>query len=156
LFTFCIAWSWRLAASKKGSRSLYLATATLLIAQAATLMLIRAGLTGEFLLPWQLVTSSRMFSDLGEAFSRTVFNREVLYSFGWLLPLGLLRLRRLPGVWIVASVASLLVMTALCIWWGVAGNVARPAFNAVGPILTLSVAMFLDDITKRRAETAPA
>jgi hypothetical protein len=156
LLAFCIAWSWRLGSSKSGSRSLYWATAALLIAQAATLMLIRAGLTGEFLLPWQLVTSSRMFSDLGDALSRTVFSREVLYSFGWLLPLGLLRLRRLPSIWIVASAASLFVMTVLSIWWGVAGNVARPAFNAVGPILTLSVAIFLDDITTRRTETAPA
>lgn len=156
LLTFCIAWAWRVGASQKGSRSLYLATAALLTAQAATLVIVRAALTGSVLMPWQLVTSYRMFFGLGDAFSRTLFNREILYSFGWVLPLGLLQLRRLPSVWIVASAASLLVMMALSIWWGVGGNVARPAFNAVGPILTLSVAIFLDDIMKRPGEIAPA
>jgi hypothetical protein len=144
-FVFCAAWCLRLAASKTAPRALYLATAALLVLQIATVTLVRVGLTGDVLLPWQLVTDPRRMS-VGVALGATLFNREMLYAFGWLVPLGVFRLRRLPAEWLIASGASLLVALAISIWFGVSGNGSRPAFNAAGPLLAISVAILLSEL----------
>ncbi|HYN80342.1 MAG TPA: hypothetical protein VES88_02495 [Gemmatimonadaceae bacterium] len=146
-FTFCAAWCLRLATTKSAPRALYLATVALLVLQVATITLVRAGLTGETLLPWEMVTATRRLQ-FGDALVGSVFNREMLYAFGWLLPLGLWRLRRLPVEWLIAAGASLLVALGIGVWIGVTGNVARPAFNAVGPMLSLSVAILLAEVAR--------
>lgn len=153
LFFFCAAWWWCLASSKAVPRFPYRAIGALLLGQVATVVAVHAVITGEFVPPWELVTSPGSTSARSSSVA-TLLNREMLYSFAWLLPLGLLRLRRLPGPWLVASAASLVVAMALGIWWGVFGNVVRPAFNAIGPILTLSAAIFLGDVVKARTDQA--
>ena len=64
-------------------------------------------------------------------------------TFVWLLPLGLIRLRRLPAKWIWASIASAVAALAMGAWNNAAGNTAPSIFNSVGPILSLSGAQFL-------------
>jgi hypothetical protein len=144
-FAFCAAWCLRLAMTKSASRSLYLATAMLLVLQIATITLVRTALTGEMVVPWHQVTAIRRLS-FGQALVGSVFNREMLYAFGWLLPLGLFRLRRLPAEWVIAAGASLLVALGMGVWFGVTGNASRPAFNAVGPMLSVSVAILLAEL----------
>jgi hypothetical protein len=150
VFAFCAAWCLRLAMTKSAPRELYVATVALLVLQIATIMLVRATLTGETMLPWELVTDIRRLH-FGDALVGSVFNHEMLYAFGWLLPLGLWRLRRLPAEWLTAAGASLLVALGIGVWFGVTGNVARPAFNAVGPMLSLSAAILLVELTTREA-----
>ncbi|HLE56221.1 MAG TPA: hypothetical protein VJB15_03995, partial [Rhodothermia bacterium] len=141
-FVFCAAWCLWLALTKTAPRGLYLATAALLVVQIATVTIVRVALTGEALLPWEIVTAERRMG-LGDALGATLFNREMLYAFGWLLPLGVFRLRRLPTEWVVASAASFLVALAIGIWFGVTGNASRPAFNSVGGMLSVSAAILL-------------
>lgn len=149
-FAFCAAWCLRLAMTKSAPRALYLATAGLLVAQLATITLVRSALTGAMLLPWEQVTDIRRLH-FAQALVGSVFNREMLYAFGWLLPLGLFRLRRLPAEWLIAGGASLLVAFGMGVWFGVTGNVSRPAFNAVGPLLSLSVAILIVEAGTDRA-----
>jgi len=151
-FVFCVVWCLRLAMIRSAPRALYLATAALLVLQIVTVTLVRRALTGETMLPWDLVTADRRVG-LGQALGGTLFNREMLYTFGWLLPLGLFRLRRLPAEWVIASVASLVVALAIGIWFGVVGNASRPAFNAIGPMLALSVAILLVDFGNGRVDS---
>lgn len=160
MFVFCATWCLRLAAAKAAPRALYLATAALLVVQIATITVVRAVLTGGIMPPWGLVTDVRRMG-LGVALGATLFNREMLYAFGWILPLGLFRLGRLPAEWVIASGASFVVALAMGIWFGVTGNASRPAFNAVGPMLSLSVAILLAELgsgrmelTKKRAHPA--
>lgn len=77
---------------------------------------------------------------------------EMLYAFGWLLPLGLFRLRRLPSEWLIAASASLLVALGIGVWFGVTGNASRPAFNAVGPLLSLSAGILLVELSFARSQ----
>jgi hypothetical protein len=149
MFVFCAAWCIRFAASKKAPRELYLASAALVVVQIATVTIVHIALTGEARVPWQLVTAARRMG-IGEAFGATLFNREMLYAFGWLLPLGVFRLRRLPAEWVIASAASFFAALAIGIWFGVTGNASRPAFNAAGPMLAVSVAILLSELLPMR------
>jgi hypothetical protein len=152
-FAFCAGWCLRLAMRKSAPRALYLATAVLLVAQLATITLVRSALTGGMLLPWEQVTDIRRLG-FAQALVGSVFNREMLYAFGWLLPLGLFRLRRLPAEWLIASGASLLVALGMGVWFGVTGNASRPVFNAVGPLLSLSAAILIVELGTGRAPSS--
>jgi hypothetical protein len=72
-----------------------------------------------------------------------IFSRTFWYVFVWLLPLGLVRLKRLPRPWVLASSFSALTALALGVYRDIGGNVARPMFDVLGPILSLSVAILL-------------
>jgi hypothetical protein len=63
--------------------------------------------------------------------------------FLWLLPLGLPRLTQLPKPWVTAALASALVALALGIYRDIGGNLARPLFDVMGPVLSLSAALWL-------------
>ncbi len=146
---FCIAWASQLARDRKRFRPAAIATAALLVAQLSTLVILRFALTGDLVMPWELANSDRKFTSLSGAVSGVLFNHELLYTFAWLLPLGLLRVRQLPAAWIISSAASLATIMLLGVVWGVGGNVSRPAFSAVAPILTVSAAIWLCDLWAR-------
>jgi hypothetical protein len=76
-------------------------------------------------------------------------DRQFWYIFGWLLPLGALRLKAMPGAWVGASLGGAAAALAMGAWIH-AGGVAAPAiFNAVGPVLSLSAAAFLTSAQSR-------
>jgi hypothetical protein len=72
-----------------------------------------------------------------------VSSHEFLYVFGWLLPLGAVRLGCLPRPWVLASTAAALVALVLGASVDAHGNVARAMFDVAGPMLSLSVAMLI-------------
>ena len=69
--------------------------------------------------------------------------RETFYVFGWLLPLGIWRLGRLPKTWVVASVCAALAALAMGAYDNAGGNTVRPIFSAIGPLLSLSASLLL-------------
>lgn len=69
--------------------------------------------------------------------------RESLYVFGWLLPLGVWRLGRLPKTWVAASVAATLAALAMAAYDNALGNAVRPVFSCIGPVLSLSASILL-------------
>jgi len=78
-------------------------------------------------------------------------DRQFWYIFGWLLPLGALRMRDMPPAWVGASLGGAAAALAMGAWIN-AGGVAAPAvFNALGPILSLSAAALL---TSQRTRTS--
>lgn len=76
---------------------------------------------------------------------RCLAAREFLFVFGWLLPLGVLRLGRLPREWVAGSVCAALAALAMGAYDDALGNATRAIFSACGPVLSLSVALFLND-----------
>jgi len=72
-----------------------------------------------------------------------VMARESFYVFGWLLPLGIWRLARLPRAWVFASVCAALAALAMGAYDDAGGNTVRPVFSALGPLLSLSAALLL-------------
>lgn len=87
---------------------------------------------------------------------RALFARETFYVFGWLLPLGIWRLGRLPKAWVVASVCAAIAAFAMGAYDDAVGNTIRPVFSAIGPLLSLSASLLLVDVgrPKRNAENA--
>ena len=84
-------------------------------------------------------------------FSRLVTvlsSRSFWYVFIWLLPLGMVGLRRLPRAWVFASILSGVAALALGLEKNIGGNVARPIFDVMGPLLSLSTAMLLVGCSK--------
>ena len=70
-------------------------------------------------------------------------SHEFIFTFAWLLPLGLPRLRTLPRTWIAAAVCAGLTALALGAYDDALGNAVRPMFSTLGPLLSLSTAVFL-------------
>jgi len=75
--------------------------------------------------------------------------RETLYVFGWLLPLGVWRLGRLPKAWAAASVCAALAALAMGAYDNALGNAVRPVFSCIGPLLSLSTSILLMDAGTR-------
>lgn len=70
-------------------------------------------------------------------------SRTFWYVFIWLLPLGAVGLKRLPRAWVVAASAGGLLALTLGLYKNIEGNVARPIFDVMGPILSLSASIWL-------------
>jgi hypothetical protein len=71
-------------------------------------------------------------------------DRNLWYIFFWLLPLSLLRLRRLPRNWLVATAVTSATAFALDAYYGGGpGTIGRALFSIAGPLLCASVAILL-------------
>jgi hypothetical protein len=76
--------------------------------------------------------------------SSFLWDRNLLYVFVWLLPLGIPRLKRFPKSWLIPVAASCVVVFVLDGYYGGApGTVGRALFSIAGPLLALSAAEFL-------------
>jgi hypothetical protein len=94
------------------------------------------------------------YSNVGfvSAFFRCLKAREFWYIFIWLLPLGVLRVKRLDHRWVWATAVTFLLALLFGAYNDALGNTARALFNISGPLLSLSVAVFLTD---RQTRSAP-
>jgi hypothetical protein len=72
-----------------------------------------------------------------------VSSPTVWYVFIWLLPLGIPRLTRLPRPWLFACFSTAVFVLVLGIYRDIGGNVARPLFTVLGPLLSVSAANWL-------------
>lgn len=81
-----------------------------------------------------------------------LFSRTFWYVFVWLLPLGALGVKRLPRAWLIAAVAGAGLALGLGLYRHIDGNVARPIFDVMGPLLSLAAAIWL---TRTPATASP-
>jgi hypothetical protein len=110
-------------------------------------------------LPWSFAIAQRSNSSSPYSYLTGVldcfFNRQFLYVFVWLLPLGLWRLKAFPRPWVFASLAGVLASVAMGAYSAGLGNTVRPMLNVAGPLLTVSTALFLSKLTaKTRANSS--
>ena len=108
----------------------------------ATVTIFRSVISGQTAWPWHTDLLNPETGYLARL-RDSIFSRSFWYVFYWLLPLGVWRLRHLPRAWAAASVSSALTALALGTYKGVSGNVARPIFNTIGPLLSLSAALLI-------------
>ena len=148
VLVFCIAWVVTLAVQRSEERPPYWILVALLAAQLLAVEAVHYGITGLIAAPWKLMSSGIALSYEGQKFPLAAMIREMIYSFVWLLPLGIPRLRDLPRVWLISSAASLLAVLALTMAVSVGENAMRPAFNVIAPMLALSAAIFLNRMLK--------
>ena len=110
----------------------------------ATITVLHWSVTGLVESPLAFGASLRGDDDYLHQFFSALFDRNSLYIFLWLLPLGVPRLKRFPKSWLVPVAAtSLLVFVLDAYYSGAPGTVGRALFTTAGPLLALSSASFL-------------
>ncbi len=140
---FTLAW-WMIEPGQSSTRRVRAAWAAAMgAASILTLIILHSIAASHMVWPWNIAAQANARVNIFAALWRSVSNHGFWYVFGWLLPLGLWRLRRLPRPWVIASIIAALVALLLGAWKDMLGNVARPMFDVMGPILCLSVALLL-------------
>ena len=69
--------------------------------------------------------------------------RGVVALFGWLIPLGVWRLKFFPRPWRAAAISTSILAIILGAYSNAGGTVGRATFNIIGPLLSLSVALLI-------------
>lgn len=136
-----LVWWYVECGKRPGRISRLLPIIAMLMVALGTIITLRSAFAGAILASEVFVRTNASSGYSG--FAAVVWNRTFLYVFVWLLPLGLVRLNRLPRPWVIASIAGALLALALGAYRNIGGNAARPMFDVVGPILSLSVATLL-------------
>lgn len=143
-FGTIFAVTWWLAAERPAKRyGRLLWVAALAVASAATVMLVERAVAGQTMAPWTLAGAWDEGGGYLVNLLRCVKDQQFWYAFVWLLPLGVWRLGRLPRPWVAASLATGAVALALGSYADLTGTVNRPLFTVVGPVLTISAALWL-------------
>lgn len=144
LMVFTLAW-W--LASRKTMRHAQAAAAWIAaswLAALATLTAVQWSITHVFRSPLRFGLDLRGDTPYFSHFLSSFSDRNFWYIFFWLLPLGLVRLNRLPRNWRIATAATCVTAFALDAYYGgQPGTIGRALFSIAGPLLSASVAMLL-------------
>jgi hypothetical protein len=112
-----------------------------------SLTLLQWSITGIFRSPLRFGLELHGDSNHLQHFVRVLRDGNLWYTFVWLLPLALPRLRRLPLEWRVATAATCVCAFALDAYYGAAqGAMARALFTIAGPLLCASAAWMLFEL----------
>jgi hypothetical protein len=136
---------WWLAEARPSQRrfSRLLWVCAMLWISGYTALIAIATVAKGWIWPWEFAGSMRGNVGLLVGLRGCILNHAFWYVFIWLLPLGILRLRRLARPWVLASGAAFCGALALGAYNNAGGNTTRALFNVAGPILSLSAAIFL-------------
>jgi hypothetical protein len=109
----------------------------------ATVMAVHSSVSGEFKWPWQIAGQARAPVNLFVALWHCLTEPSFWYVFGWLLPLGVWRLKLFPKSWVVPGITTSVFAILLGAYSNAGGTVGRATFNIIGPLLSLSVAALI-------------
>lgn len=140
--TFSSVW-WLVAERPARRYARLLWVAGLAATSATTLVLLHGAVSGQIIAPWALAQIWNAGGSYIQNLWHCVSDQQFWYAFGWLLPLGLWRLDRLPRAWLTAALATGALALGLGGYANLLGTVNRPLFTAVGPLFTLSAAALL-------------
>jgi hypothetical protein len=119
----------------------------------STVVLLQWSVTGHLIWPWAFARSLRDTQvDLLTGLARCFTAHYFWYVFGWLLPLGVVRLRAVPAAWVWASAGGAAAALSMGAWNNAAGDTIPSVFNSVGPVLSLSAAQLLLDWAAKALE----
>jgi hypothetical protein len=107
----------------------------------STVVAVHSTVSGEFKWPWQIAGQARAPGDFFGALWNCLTERSFWYVFGWLIPLGVCRLRFFPKAWRAAAISTSILAIMLGAYSNAGGTVGRATFDIIGPLLSLSVAL---------------
>jgi hypothetical protein len=113
------------------------------VTSLSTVTIAMSTVAGGRVWPWEFAEYMHVDAGFLAGLRGCILDHTFWYVFVWLLPLGILRLRRLPLPWVLASGVAFCGALALGAYNHAGGNTARALFNVAGPILSLSTAMFV-------------
>jgi hypothetical protein len=117
--------------------------AALCVVSLATVTVAMSAVAGGLVWPWQFAAYKHAGSGFMHGLRGCILDHTFWYVFIWLLPLGLLRLHRLPTPWVLATAVAFCGALAMGAFNNAGGNTTRALFNVAGPVLSLSAAVFL-------------
>ncbi len=117
--------------------------AALAIVGLATVMAVHSVVAGQIRWPWNIAAQARAPVNFFVALWHCLTDRSFWYVFGWLFPLSIWRFKYFPKQWVVAAAATSAVAIMLGAYSNAGGTVGRATFNIIGPLLSLSVALFI-------------
>ena len=121
----------------------------------ATVLLVYFQVAERFAWPWNIAAEAKAEVNFFRALARCITEQNFWYVFGWLLPLGVWRLRLFPRQWLVASLLASVAAILLGAFIDAGGNVGRSVFNISGPLLSLSVALLIAGPSTNFSTLAP-
>lgn len=141
---FTLAW-WMTARKNLDSpwrNALWIASSSL--SSVLAIAIIHWRVAGEIISPIAFAKDfHRNQAYLGH-FASSLWDRNLLYIFAWLLPMALPKLRKFPRSWLIPTAAAAAIVFVLDSYYAAApGTVGRELFSVAGPILSLSAATFL-------------
>ena len=113
------------------------------LADSFGLTVIYSILARQLVWPWQVAADVHTQANFAWAFLKPFVTPGFWYFFAWLLPFGVWRLRALPRPWLAAAAMGTAAALLMSAWRDAGANAARPIFNVVGPMLSLSVAILI-------------
>ena len=144
-FSCIFAFTWWLVERRhpgiQGSRLKWIVA--LVIVGLATVMAVHTAVTGQLRWPWSIAGQARSPVNFFVALWRCLTERTFWYMFGWLIPLGVWRLKCFPMPWRAAAIVTSILAIILGAYNNAGGTVGRATFNIIGPLLSLSVAMLI-------------
>jgi hypothetical protein len=117
--------------------------AALAIVGLTTVVAVHAEIAGQLNWPWTIAGQARASVNFFVALWHCVTERSFWYVFGWLIPLGVWRLKFFPTPWVAAAIAASAFAILLGAYSNAGGTVGRATFNISGPLLSLSVALLI-------------
>jgi hypothetical protein len=144
-FSCLFAFTWWLAERREGriQTSTLKWMVALAVVGLATVMTVHSSVSGQFKWPWQIAGQARAPVNFFVALWHCLTERSFWYVFGWLIPLGVCRLKLFPRPWLIASVVTSIFAIMLGAYSNAGGTVGRATFDIIGPLLSLSVAALL-------------
>jgi hypothetical protein len=113
------------------------------VSSIATVTIVMSVVAGGRVWPWEFARSVHVDAGFLTGLRGCILDGTFWYVFAWLLPLGILRWRRLPWAWVLATAVAFAGALVLGAYNNAAGNTTRALFNVAGPMLSLSAAIFL-------------
>ncbi len=109
----------------------------------ATVMAVHSSVSDQLKWPWQIAGQARAPVNFFVALWNCLTERSFWYVFGWLLPLGVWRLKLFPKPWLVAAIVTSIFAIMLGAYSNAGGTVGRATFDIIGPLLSLAVAALI-------------
>jgi hypothetical protein len=153
---FVIVW-WAVAEHRGSLRLRRLGwVAAMVFFSNLTMLVTRLALFRRIIWPWEIGSVMNSGTNPLMAFVHCFSEPSFWYVLGWLISLGIWRLKVFPRPWVMASVVTAAVALVFGTFSNMGGTVGRPIFNIMAPLFSLSVALLLAELTRSFTESEPA
>jgi hypothetical protein len=109
----------------------------------ATVMAVHTAVSSQLRWPWSIAGQAKGSVNFFVALWHCLTERSFWYMLGWLILLGIWRLKFFPKPWRVAAISTSILAIMLGAYSNAGGTVGRATFNIIGPLLSLSVALLI-------------
>lgn len=140
---FAIAWWWVERRKAKNPNANLKWIFVLAVVGVATVSAIHSMRMAQLRWPWQIAGQADAQVNFFVALWHCLTERSFWLVFGWLLPIGVWRLKLFPRPWLAAAAAATALALVLGAYANAGGTIGRGIFDIVGPLLSLSVALLI-------------